>query len=303
MTGQNPSGTSKQEIADLIRIADEMLEILEYKIATNNHEYQKNRNTFIAEYTKWYTRCLPIIRSILPDKAPRYESLYHTNKRSGTNEYTYTIQDYIQGVYFKDKPKSYTDNITCKRLKEQRSILKTAPPRINDFSFEIEKFVKINPIYGQTSSSISKHERFMDIRFSDDHYNSIKAEINSCYKRGFFVATFLLSKELIRNLLIDIIKINFHPISDEQISLYYDFQNNTHKEMWQLLGTLIEKKEEIDINSEAIENLIEMLEAMDQKMRPGSHSFKSISTREDIDNYRLDELVELLNDIVEFMSK
>lgn len=303
MTGQKPRKTSKQEIADLIRIADGMLELLKYKIVSNDHEYQKNRNTFIAEYTKWYTQCLPIVRSILPDKAPRYESLYHTNKRSGTNEYTYTIQDYIQGVYFKDKPKSYTDNITCKRLKEQISILKTATPRINDFSFEIKKFVKINPIYGQDSSSISKHERFMDIRFSDEHYNSIKAEINSCYKRGFFVATFLLSKELIRNLLIDIIKINFHPISDEQISLYYDLQNKTHKEMWQLLGTLIKKKEEIDINSEAIENLIEMLTAMDQKIKPGSHSFKSISTREDIDNYRLDELVELLNDIVEFMSK
>ena len=303
MTGKNPRGTSKQEIADLVRIADEMLELLEYKIASNNHEYQKNRNTFIAEYTKWYTRCLPIIRSILPDKAPRYESLYHTNKRSGTNEYTYTIQDYIQGVYFKDKPKSYTDNIMCKRLKEQRSILKTASPRINDFSFEFEKFVKINPIYGQPSSSISKYERFMDISFSDEHYNSIKAEINSCYKRGFFVATFLLSKELIRNLLIDIIRINFQPISDEQISLYYDFQNETHKEMWQLLGTLVQKKEEININSEVIENLIEMFAAMDQKIKLGSHSFKSISTREDIDKYRLDEIVELLNDIVEFMSK
>ncbi len=303
MTGQKTSEASKKEISDLIRIADELLELLEDKIATSDHDYQKNRNEFISDYGKWYTRCLPIVRSMLPDKASRFESLYHTNNRSGTNEYTYTIQDYIQGVYFKDKPKSYTDGITTKRLKEQLSILEQATSRITDFSFEIERFVKINPMSTQPSSSISEQEKMMDIDFSDEHYNSLRAEINSCFKRGLFVATFLLSKELIRNLLIDIIRTNFHPISDEEISLYYDFQNNTHKGIKQLVNVLAERKEEIDINPEAIDQLIEMLAAIDPKIKPGSHSFKPIHTHEDIENYRLGETVELLNDVLEFMKK
>ncbi|WP_094228905.1 hypothetical protein [Methanolobus psychrotolerans] len=302
MTGDKTSEISRKEIADLARTGNELMELME-KVPTSDHEYQKNRNMFLAEYNRWYTRCLPIIRGMLPDKALRFESLYHTNKRSGTNEYTYTIQDYIQGVYFKDKPKSYTDNITAKRLKEQNSILQTALPRVSSFSFEMEKFVKINPIHGQPSSSISNQDKLIDIDFSDGHYNSIKAEINSSYKRGFFMASFLLSKELIRNLLIDLIRTEFPPTSDERISYYYDLKNSTYKEAGQLLKVLTEKKEEFDINPDAIERIIKMIVVIEPKMKPDSHSFKLISTREEMDMFEIEEIVGLINDIIEFMKK
>jgi hypothetical protein len=303
VTGENNSDSVKKEIADLTRIGNELLDLLEDNAVSSEREYQKKRNMFIAEYNKWYARCLPIIRSMIPDGAIRFESLHHTTKRSGTNEYTYTIQDYIHGIYFKDKPKSYTDSIALKRLKEQNIILQNALPRTNDFSFEMEKFVKINPIRSQPSYSISKQEKFVDIDFPDEHYNSIRTEINSSFKRGFTISAYLLSRELIRNLLLDMLRKRFPPTSAENVSLYYDLQNNSHKEIRALSGVIKERKDDFDINPEALDHLIEMIEIMEPKTKPASHSFLTIPTRENIEKYRIEEIAKLLLEMIEFMAK
>ncbi|WP_407356058.1 hypothetical protein [Methanolobus sp. WCC5] len=302
MTGLKTTDIPRKELSELIKKGNELLELLEEKSVTNDQEYQKKRNMFIADYNKWYSRCLPVVRSMVPDKAVRFESLYHTNKRSGTNEYTYTIQDYIHGIYFKDKPKSYTDNITSKRVKEQNSILQAALPRTDDFSFDMERFVKINPIPGQPSYSISKQNKLIEIDFEDEHYNSIRTEINSCFKRGSFMAVLLLSKELIRNLLLDIIRIRFTPMSEENISLYYDPHNNNYMDIRPLLGMLTEKKEEMGIDTKAIDQLVKMAASIDPKPDPKAHTFRNIPTHEDIDNYKINDTLILLNDILELMK-
>ncbi|MDG6244065.1 MAG: hypothetical protein QCH31_06695 [Methanolobus sp.] len=303
MTGVKPTEFPRKEISELIKKGSQLLELLEQKSGTGEHDYHKKRNMFISEYNKWYARCLPVVRSMIPDKSERFESLYHTNKRSGTNEYTYTIQDYIHGIYLKEKPKSYTDNITCKKVKEQNSILEAALPRTDDFSFDMERFVKINPIHWQPSYSISKQENFIDIDFSDEHYNSIRTEINSCFKRGSFMAVFLLSRELMRNILLDIIRINFPPISEDNIALYFDPENRTYKDIWTLLQILTEKKDEMNINAKAIDQIVKMIGTMDLEPDPKSHTFKIIRTHEDMNTYKIDETLKLLNDMIEYIKE
>lgn len=303
MSGQNNIDISKDEISDLIRIGNVLLDLLEDNSEVDEKGYQKKRNMFIGEYNKWYSRCLPIIRSMVPDKAIRFESLYHTNNRSGTNEYTYTVQDYIQGIYFKDKPKSYTDNITTKRVREQNSILKAALPRITDFSFDMERFVKINPIRSQPSHSLTRQDKLIDHDFYDEHYNSMRTEINSNFKRGFTMSAFVLSRELIRNLLLDMIRIQFPPRSEENVSIYYNINNNCHKELRTLALTIRERKDDLDLNPEAIEHLVEMICTMEPETKPGSHSFLTIPTQENLLAYRIEEIVDLLTDMIDFMKQ
>ncbi|WP_340818676.1 hypothetical protein [Methanolobus sp. WCC4] len=303
MTGQNDNNVPRNELTHLIRSGNEILGLLEDDSTANEHEYQKKRNMFISDYNKWYSRCLPIVRTMMPDRSVRFESLHHTTRRSGTNEYTYTIQDYIHGVYFNGRPKSYTDSIAAKRVREQISILKDAVPRTGDFSFEMEKFVKINPIHRQPSNAISKHAKLVDAEFNDEHYVLMKNEINSTFKRGSLFAAFVLSRELIRNLLLDMIRLRFPPSLPEYLYLYYDMQNNCHKEIRALIGVIDEKKDDFDLNPDALEHLIEMIDVFEPKTRPSSHSFLTVPTREHLEEYKIEEIVDLLIDIIDFMKK
>ncbi|MBP1908649.1 hypothetical protein [Methanolobus bombayensis] len=299
----NQADMPKKDISELIRTGDKMVELLEEMSANNEKEYQKNRNIFISEYSKWYTKCLPLIRSMVPDKATRFESLYHTNKRTGMNEYTYTVQDYIHGIYFKDKPKSYTDAIISKRIKEQRDILQASVARTSDFSFEMERFVKINPLQGLDSSAIVKQNKLIDINFFDEHYNSIRAEINTCFKQGFYMASFLLSKELIQNLLVDLIRTNFPLAGEGHRSLYYNYLNERFRGTGELLKAISEKKQDFDINPEAIDYLIELVSSMEPKLKPEGHSFGMIPKKEEIQELRIEETMDLIIEIINFIKK
>jgi hypothetical protein len=301
--GQNSIDMSRKDISGLLNTGERLLELLEEMSANNEYEYQKNRNIFTSEYVKWYNKCLPLIRSMVPDKATRFESLYHTNKRSGMNEYTYTVQDYIHGIYFKDRPKNYTDTIISKRVNEQISILQASVARTSDFTFDMESFVKINPIHRVDSSSIIRQNKLIDLDFFDEHYNSIRTEINTCFKQGFYMASLELSKRLINSLLVNLIRSNFPLPSEGHRSLYYDYLKKDFRGTEELLKALSEKKQDFDINPEAIDYLIELIIPMEPKKKPESHSFGAIPKRENIQALKIEETMELVIEIIDFIKK
>lgn len=125
---------SKQEVHELLNKGNELLDILEQNSVWNSLDYIKNRSRFVSGYTKWYKRSLCVIRDLSPDRYDKFKSIFSTNKRSGVNEYTYTIQDYIHGIYLENGPKNHTDEVTSRKLKEQIEILSYASSRINEFS-------------------------------------------------------------------------------------------------------------------------------------------------------------------------
>ncbi|MEZ5333827.1 MAG: hypothetical protein R2741_00565 [Methanolobus sp.] len=167
----------------------------------------------------------------------------------------------------------------------------------------MEKFAKINPISSQSSASIVKQDHLVDVEFFEDHYNSIKTEINISFKRGNTISAFMLSRELIRNLLLDLIRIRFPPASAENVNLYYDLKNNTHREVRVLTGVIRRQKDDFDLNPEALDHLANMIDVMEPKTRPGSHSFFTVITRENLEHYRINEIAELLVEMIEFTKK
>lgn len=291
----NTVRTSKQEVHELLNKGNELLDILEQNSVWNSLDYIKNRSRFVSGYTKWYKQSLCVIRNLSPDRYDKFRSIFSTNKRSGVNEYTYTIQDYIHGIYLENSPKSHTDEVTSRKLKEQIEILRYASSHINNFSFELEKFVRINPIYSnQTSPTTTDPNKILQMDMEEEHYNSLRTEINSTFRLGLFISTFLLSRELIENLLIDILRLIFPPTSKENISLYFDIENQKFKEMDLLLVTIDRKREELPFDNEALDELMNILERMITRDKPTSHSRISIPNRQDIVNYRIGETVEIL---------
>ncbi|WP_406656994.1 hypothetical protein V7O62_00180 [Methanolobus sp. ZRKC2] len=275
--------------------ASELLNILEQNYTWNSKEYARNRSRFISGYTKWYKQSRAVIRDLIPDRYNRFQSLFSTNKRSGINEYTYTVQDYIHGIHLENESRNYTDEVTSRRLKEQMEILRSAFSRIDEFSFDLEKFVRINPIYpDQTSFKENNKNTILEIELGEEHYNSLKVEMNSTFRLGMFISTFLLSRKLIENLLVDILRLIFPPTSDENISLYFDIKNQSFKDLDILSETFAKKKKELPFKASVVDEILIALERMKYEDKPTSHSGIIIPERQDILSYRIEETVEML---------
>lgn len=286
---------SKQEVNELLDNGYKLLNILEQNYAWNSKEYARNRSRFISGYTKWYKRSKEIICSLSPDRCKRFQGLFSTNKRSGINEYTYTIQDYIHGVYLEKQARNYVDEVTSKRLKEQMEMLRTASSRLNEFSFDLESFVKINPIYSNRASFTTENtNQIIDIDLEDEHYNSLKTEINSSFRTGLFISTFLLSRTLIENLLIDVLRHIYPPITDENISIYYNIEDQNFRDLNILTSTVTERKSQIPFDDHVLDEILLTLERMSLENIPTSHSDIKIPDREEIISYRIGDTVENL---------
>ncbi|WP_406662331.1 hypothetical protein V7O66_06410 [Methanolobus sp. ZRKC3] len=295
---------SKQRIIDLIKECDELWDILERNSVWNADDYQKNRSMFIAGYTKWYRSTLPIIRDLLPERVDKFQSLFRTTKRSWINDYTYTIQDYIHGIYLENRMKVYTDGITSNRLKEQKEILKDAVSRIDGFTFDIQKFVKINPtITGQTSFSTPESGKLLNVELADEHYRHLKNEINLTFKNGLFISTFILSRKLIENLMLDILKTRFPPISNENANLYFDRKYQIHKDFNLLLDSFEQRKGDFPIDTEELDQFIQELSIFKLKEKANSHSINDIPDSNKIRSCNIEKIVEGFLEISQMLKE
>jgi hypothetical protein len=54
--------------------------------------------SLLQAYQAWYSRALPVVRQILPDRYPEFIEQYKLDKRKDITYVTYTISDYLLGV-------------------------------------------------------------------------------------------------------------------------------------------------------------------------------------------------------------
>jgi hypothetical protein len=61
-------------------------------------EYIKKYQSFRLSYQSWYSKCLPVIKQVLPDRLDEFISYYKNEKRKELSYLTYTINDYLLDV-------------------------------------------------------------------------------------------------------------------------------------------------------------------------------------------------------------
>jgi hypothetical protein len=123
------------------------------KLLSNNHSgkqsylmknYENNRHKFTFRYQDWYTRSLPVIRYLLPERLDEFERFYHMDGRSYVDKSTYTIEDYIQGVQIDDYVITYVDKIAWYRVRNQVSIVKSAFSSLSSLLANLNELVHAN---------------------------------------------------------------------------------------------------------------------------------------------------------------
>lgn len=99
----------------------------------------KDRMQFMSQYHEWYTRSLPVVRHLLPDRLAEFERLYHLDKRKDIDASTYTIEDYLQGLSVtRGLHQLNVDGITSSKFTNQVLILMSAASRLDDILSNIQ---------------------------------------------------------------------------------------------------------------------------------------------------------------------
>ena len=105
------------------------------ELAQSIGDYSK----FVPGYHGWYTRSLVVVRHLLPDRLAEFERLYHLDNRKNIDASTYTIEDYLQGLYIVGLTKKRdVVKIALTKFVIQIYILESASSRLDDILSNIQ---------------------------------------------------------------------------------------------------------------------------------------------------------------------
>ena len=98
-----------------------------------------DHSKFLPGYHGWYTRSLAVVRHLLPDRLAEFERLYHLDNRKNIDVSTYTIEDYLQGLYIVGLTKKRdVVKIALTKFANQIYILESASSRLDDILSNIQ---------------------------------------------------------------------------------------------------------------------------------------------------------------------
>jgi hypothetical protein len=145
----------KADLARLVKLGKQMLADLHLRSVAGLGRLTKEQEEtapklngrFEAEYQRWYSESLAVVRQLLPARLGEFESLYKGDgRRKRVDALTYTIQDWLLGAravpdLWRGKP--FDDLATVvMRLKAQAEILASVEGRFESSLFEIRQLVQ-----------------------------------------------------------------------------------------------------------------------------------------------------------------
>lgn len=97
--------TTFKEIKDeIVKLTKEGVELGQEESLKDNKKKKKevipDEKPISVSYQRWYTKTLPIIKQLLPDRYQEFVELYLIEKRKELDNVNYTIRDYLHDVVF-----------------------------------------------------------------------------------------------------------------------------------------------------------------------------------------------------------
>jgi len=137
----------------------------------------------------------------------------------------------------------------------------------------------------------------ISIKFEDIFYRNLNEEINKCYKMGAYTTAFILSRKLLENLVIDILRGKF-PQSEENLKIYYRLNDHgkdgRFHDFMTLLRNLDNKKKEFGIDKEVIEEFLRLIKPFRPTANSNAHSIIIQGDKETLDKLQIENMAGLL---------
>lgn len=112
--------------AEIVQLVSEGVDMMR---AHNESDPKKKRLLNALDYEEWYTRAIPCVRFLLPDRLNEFQDLYKIGKgRSQLSLSTYRISDYIGGISLVGRDSA---SIAIGFFKSQLAIFRSARSRID----------------------------------------------------------------------------------------------------------------------------------------------------------------------------
>jgi len=146
----------------------------------------------------------------------------------------------------------------------------------------------------EIGGAFTSKKEFISSTFYDDFYNNLKKEINRSYRFKIFTGTVILSRKIIENLIIDIMRLKFPPNNEKNIALYFRTEDGRFHDLTILLKNLEAKKEEFKIDMPIIEHLLTLIKPFRPNANSKAHSIIMIGEEKELLNADIERMVELL---------
>lgn len=144
------------------------------------------------------------------------------------------------------------------------------------------------------SSGFTAKVEFISSIFYDEFYNQLKKEINRSYRFKIYTSTFILSRKMIENLVIDVLRLKFPPLNEVNIDLYFRTKDGRFHDFTILLKNLEDKKHDFDVDTQIIEEFISLIKPFRPKANSKAHSIIMIGEEKELLDLKIERMVELI---------
>lgn len=132
---------------------------------------------------------------------------------------------------------------------------------------------------------------------TNDHFQKGHIdEINKAYTKGCYTSAYILSRKVIENLILDILRTKFPSTKLDNKELYYDINRRRYKDFEIFLKNLYDKRHEFNINNiKPIERLYEKAKNFKDRANDTTHSwYYLIKTKKELDDLEIQEIINLI---------
>jgi len=140
----------------------------------------------------------------------------------------------------------------------------------------------------------SNYSNFIDLKFNDFFHKKLKNEINSAFSYGLYTSTMLLSRKLIENLVIDVLRIKYPQNIPGNLEIYHNTKDGRFHDFTILLKNLEEKKDEFGIDKVIITEFISLIKPFRPRANADAHSIIMISDENEVMKYDITRMAALL---------
>jgi hypothetical protein len=141
-------------------------------------------------------------------------------------------------------------------------------------------------------------EELVKSQFDDIFYNNLKKEINLAYGYGLFTAAFILSRKMIENLVIDVLRLKYPANVSGNLAIYWQAKqpnaHGRHHDFTILLKNLDEGKDDFVVDKGIVVEFLRLVAVFRPISNSNAHSIIIISEEKDLIACKIDRIVELM---------
>ena len=139
---------------------------------------------------------------------------------------------------------------------------------------------------------------------TNDHFQKGHIhELNRAYSYHCYTSAYMLSRKVIENLILDILRKNFSSNTLADKKMYFDTSRNRYKDFEIILKNLYDNRRQFNVNSvKPIERLYDKAKKFKERANDTTHSwFYLIETQKELDDLKLQSIIELIKEINKYV--